>query len=63
MATLIEETQRHANWVAWALLTSGYQADFSVDSLRGIDRFFAEQSRDGEAVPGGPLSKQLGLAV
>lgn len=40
--------------------SSGYQADFSLESLRDIDRFFDEHSRNGEAVPAGLLSANLG---
>jgi hypothetical protein len=60
MATLIEDAQPYANWVANALTSSGYRADFSLESLKEIDRFFDEQSQDGEAVAGGLLAEQLG---
>jgi hypothetical protein len=60
MATLIEDAQKAAAWVANALTSSGYRADFSLASLREVDRFFDEHSQDGEAVPGGLLSEDLG---
>jgi hypothetical protein len=60
MGTLIEDAGRSANWVALALSGSGYRADFSLESLKEIDRFFDEHSRDGEALPGGLLSEQFG---
>ena len=33
-------------WIKTALESSGYQADFSLESLRDIDRFFDEQNKD-----------------
>jgi hypothetical protein len=44
-----------AEWIAAALGASGYAADFSVASLREVDRFVAEQSG-----PGGLLSQDRG---
>jgi hypothetical protein len=60
MASLIEDAGRAADWVAMALSSSGYAADFSLDSLRELDRFFDEHSNAGQAVPGGLLSEQYG---
>jgi hypothetical protein len=60
VSQLIEDAERAADWIAEALSSSGYRADYSLDSLREIDRFFDAHSRDGEAVPGGLLSEQLG---
>jgi hypothetical protein len=63
MASLVADARQMADWVANALTQSGYNADFSLESLREIDRFFDEQSRDGEAVPGGLLADQLGPRI
>lgn len=60
MGTLIEDAREMAAWIANALSQSGYAADFSLESLREIDRFFDEQTLDGEAVHGGLLAEQLG---
>jgi hypothetical protein len=60
MATLVEDTRTSADWIAEALQSSGYSADFSLASLREVDRFFAEQSREGKAIPNGLLSENLG---
>ena len=48
------------DWVALALRSCGYAADFSIDSLKEIDRFFDEHVHDGEAVPGGCLRNSSG---
>jgi hypothetical protein len=62
-ASLVADARRMAKWVADALNQSEYNADFSLESLREIDRFFDEQSRDGVAVPGGLLAEQLGSRI
>ena len=53
--TLREDIVTAKNWIAVALTTSGYKADFTIESLKEIDRFFDEQN-----VPGGLLSEQVG---
>src|SRR5208283_4180272 len=63
MASLIEDARHFADWMANALQSSGYQADFTLESLKEIDRFFDEQSQEGEAAPGGLLSQQLGSRI
>jgi hypothetical protein len=63
VATLVEDAQRMADWVANALTQTGYSADFSLESLREIDRFFDEHSTDGQPVPGGLLAEQLGPRI
>ena len=63
MATLSEDVERAAKWIANALTSSGYRADFSIESLRDIDRFFDNHCHDSEAVPGGLLEENLGQRV
>ena len=53
--TLLEDLATARDWIAEALIFSGYQADHTLESLREIDRFFEEQSG-----PGGLLSQQRG---
>jgi hypothetical protein len=60
MATLLEDLQVSASWVANALNTVGYKADFSANSLVEVDRFFSEHSLNGRPVPGGLLAESLG---
>jgi hypothetical protein len=52
-----------AHWVAGALTRSGYRADFSVSSLREVDRFFDEQSADGRPVDGGLLASDTDARI
>jgi len=57
---IITNARSAAEWMAKALTSSGYQANFSLSSLREVDRFFDEQTKDGKSKPGGLLSEKLG---
>ena len=59
-ASLTRDAEGSALWIAKALSDSGYRANFSLESLRELDRFFDEQVTDGRANAAGSLSKQLG---
>ncbi len=63
MGSITDAVDTAAKWVATALTSSGYKADFSPASLWEIDRFFEEHSQNGQAVPGGFLSEQLGTRI
>ena len=52
-----------AEWISQALISSGYKADFSLESLREIDRFLEEQAPNGNPVPDGLLSASLGARL
>lgn len=41
MGTIVEDVDAGAKWIATALSSSGYKADFTPSSLWEIDRFFA----------------------
>ncbi|HKQ78173.1 MAG TPA: hypothetical protein VJ810_31025 [Blastocatellia bacterium] len=60
MGTVIEDAAKASAWIATALSSSGYIADFTAASLWQIDRFFDEQTQAGTAKPGGLLSQDLG---
>ena len=53
--TLKEDILSSSDWVVKALNSSGYKADYSLDSMKEIDRFFDEQN-----TPTGILSKNRG---
>lgn len=57
---IVTDALSSAEWMSKALIISGYKADFSLNSLREIDRFFEEQTTDGKAKAGGLLSEKLG---
>lgn len=50
-------------WIAKALSASGYKADFSVESLREVDRFFDDHAPNGHSKPGGLLSSDVGARL
>lgn len=52
-----------ADWIASALSQSGYRADFSLACLKELDRFFDEQTTNGQPNPDGLLAEQLGLRL
>ena len=60
MASLKQDINKRADWIAGALKSSGYRADFTPQSLWEVDRFFDEQAENGSAKPGGLLSQGLG---
>ncbi|MDI1451766.1 hypothetical protein [Polyangium sp. 6x1] len=60
MSNIVRDAIEAANWVATALRSSGYNADFSPQSLSEVDRFFEENSSNGVPLPGGLLSANLG---
>jgi hypothetical protein len=60
---IVSDTIASAEWVSKALSQSGYQADFSLESLKQVDRFFDEQVANGQPKPGGLLSQQLGARI
>lgn len=54
------DIETSSKWIAEALRSSGYNADFSPESIGEIERFFHEQTDNGAPIPGGLLSKDLG---
>jgi len=52
-----------ADWVSNAMTQSGYKADFSLESLKEIDRFFDDNSKNGKPTPGGILSEDIGMRM
>jgi hypothetical protein len=60
MPSVVDDAQAMADWIAGALASSGYRADFSPASLWELDRFFDEHSSGGEPRPGGLLAEQTG---
>ncbi|MFD8306727.1 hypothetical protein ACFV29_30935 [Streptomyces sp. NPDC059690] len=63
VASLLDDIGASANWMASALGSSGYRADFSPSSLREVERFMAEHSNAGAAVDGGLLASGLGARL
>jgi len=60
MAGIVKDAAKAADWIASALNSSGYTANFSADSLAEVDRFFEEHSKNGAPKKGGLLTKDTG---
>jgi hypothetical protein len=58
--SIVEDARKSWTWIATALSSSGYVADFTPASLWEIDRCFDEQTHGGRARPGGLFSNHLG---
>ena len=60
MSSLSDDVPTSAAWIALALNSSGYRADFTPESLRDVERFMTEHSDHGTAVADGLLATDLG---
>lgn len=63
MASLVEDAGASAEWIATALSSSGYDADFSPQSLWEVDRFFDEHTKRGKPRRRGLLAESLGSRI
>lgn len=61
--SLIEDIEKAYEWIASALTSSGYKADFTIESLKEIDRFFDEHCENGNPKQGGLLSEKTGMKL
>lgn len=62
-AQVVVDAKSAANWIASALTSSGYQSDFTLESLKEIDRFIDEQAPGGKPKAGSLLSEKLGARL
>ena len=62
-SSVVDDVVEAAEWVATALTSSCYAADFSARSLWEVDRFFEERSSQGRAWRGGLLAESLGARL
>lgn len=60
---VVADTKASAEWIAKALSTSGYKADFSLESLKEVDRFFDDQAPNGHPKQGGLLASDVGTRL
>lgn len=51
--TLYEDIHTAYEWVAMALNSSGYKADYTIESMKEIDRFIDEQSGENGIISRG----------
>jgi hypothetical protein len=60
---IVEDVTGAAQWMAQALTSSEYRADFTPGSMWEVERFFDEQASNGQAAPRGLLSEDLGQRI
>jgi len=61
--SIVDDARTAAAWIAEALASSGYKADFSIASLKEVDRFFREHAKKGKAKARGLLAQDLGAKL
>jgi hypothetical protein len=63
VGTIVDDAKTASEWIAKALGTSEYRADFSPSSLWEIERFFEENTRNGNPTSKGLLGESFGSRV
>jgi hypothetical protein len=58
--SIVRDAVEAADWMAKALAGWGYRADYTLDSLKDVDRFIDEEAPGGKPKPGGRLAQQFG---
>ena len=61
--SIVKDAVEAADWMAKSLADWGYKADFTLDSLKDVDRFIDEEAPDGKPKPGGHLAQQFGAHI
>jgi hypothetical protein len=61
--SIVRDAVEAADWMAKSLAGWGYKADFSLDSLKDVDRFIDDEAPGGKPKPGGHLSQQFGAHI
>jgi hypothetical protein len=60
---IVKDVTEAADWMAEALSSSGYRADFSPSSIRRVDKFFDHHAPDGVIRPDGLLGTEVGARL
>jgi len=63
LMSIVDDVMSGADWIASALNSSGYEADFSPSSLCEVDRFYDEHTSNGAALPNGLLAEETGARL
>jgi hypothetical protein len=61
--SIVKDAVEAADWMAKSLSGWGYKADFSLESLKDVDRFIDDEAPDGKPKPGSHLSQQFGAHI
>ena len=60
---IVKDAVEAAEWMAKTLSSSGYKADFTLESLKEVDRFVDDQAPRGKPKAGGLLSDHSGTRI
>ena len=60
MSTLLEDINQGSEWIVKAFAELNKSLDYSLDSLKEIDKFFDEEAENGQPKSGGVLERGLG---
>jgi hypothetical protein len=63
MATLLQDIKAQSEWIVKAFSADNLKLDYSVRSLIEVDKFFNKHTKNGKAIKGGRLSKNLGPVI
>src|SRR3954471_22839770 len=63
MATLLQDIKAQSEWIVKAFSVDNLKLDYSVRSLIEVDKFFNKHTKNGKAIKGGRLSKNLGPVI
>jgi hypothetical protein len=61
--SIVKDAVEAANLMAKSLVAWGYKADFSLESLKDVDRFIDAEAPDGRPKPGSHLAQQFGAQI
>jgi hypothetical protein len=61
--SIVRDAVEAADWMAKSLAGWGYKADFSLESLKDVDRFIDEEAPDGKPKPGGHMAQHFGMHI
>jgi hypothetical protein len=61
--SIVRDAVDAADWMATSLAGWGYKADFSLESLKEVDRFIDEETPDGKPKAGGHLAQHFGTQI
>lgn len=60
---IVQDAVAAADWAAKTLSSLAYKADFTLESLKEVDRFFDDQAPGGKPERGGFFSQDFGARI
>jgi len=63
MATLLDDIKTQSEWIVKAFAADSLKLDYTIRSFIAIDKFFNENTKDGNPLKGGRLTKNHGSII